>query len=427
MAFPPMPHQNFTLKNGMRVHLVPVTGTQAVTVLVLTKVGSRYETPTLSGASHFIEHLMFKGTKRRPTTLDISRALDSVGAQYNAYTNKHETGYYIKIDAKHTNLAVDMLHDMVFHSKFDQKELDRERGVIIEEINMYQDSPMRHVEDLLEEVVFEGNTLGWEIAGSHKTMKEMKRDEIIAFRDAHYVPSRMVVSVAGNIPKDIRKILEKTFGSVKPSKAEHPTFEPFVRGNAKKKVNVQFKKTEQIHLMFGFPSFGIGDDRNETLALLSCILGGTMSSRLFISVRERKGLAYMVRSSNTAYDDAGVFSVQAGLDKSRVPLAYKTIMQELRKIKRDGVTAKEVKEAIDHVRGSMLLAMESSSFQAEWYGDDELFLNKVRTPEQFMDTLAKITAADIKKIANEVINEKQMKLAVIGPYKNEEAFLKSIA
>lgn len=422
-----MPHQNFTLKNGMRVHLVPVTGTQAVTVLVLTKVGSRYETPSLSGASHFIEHLMFKGTKRRPTTLDISRALDSVGAQYNAYTNKHETGYYIKIDAKHTNLAVDMLHDMVFHSKFDQKELDRERGVIIEEINMYQDSPMRHVEDLLEEVVFEGNTLGWEIAGSHKTMKEMKREEIIAFRDSHYIPSRMVVSVAGNIPKDIRKTLEKTFGSVKATKAEHPSFEPFVRSSSKKKVNVQFKKTEQIHLMFGFPSFGIGDDRNEALTILSCILGGTMSSRLFISVRERKGLAYMVRSSNMAYDDAGVFSVQAGLDKSRVPLAYKTIMQELRKIKRDGVTAKEVKEAIDHICGSMLLAMESSSFQAEWYGDDELFLNKVRTPEQFMAKLAKITAADVKKIANEVINEKHMKMAVIGPYKNEEAFLKSIA
>jgi len=198
-----MPRQYFKLNNGMRVHLTPVAGTQAVTVLVLTKVGSRYETPALSGASHFIEHLMFKGTKKRPTTLDISRTLDSVGAQYNAYTNKHETGYYIKIDAKHTHLAVDVLHDMLFHSHFDAKELDRERGVIIEEINMYQDSPMRHVEELLEAIVFEGNTLGWEIAGSHKTMREMKRDEILAFRDQHYIPSRMVISVAGKIPKNI--------------------------------------------------------------------------------------------------------------------------------------------------------------------------------------------------------------------------------
>lgn len=422
-----MPHQHFTLKNGMRIHLVPVTGTQAVTVLVLTKVGSRYETPELNGASHFIEHLMFKGTKRRPTTLDISRALDSVGAQFNAYTNKHVTGYYIKIDAKHTNLAVDMLHDMVFHSKFDQKELDRERGVIIEEINMYQDSPTRHVEDLLEGIVFEGNTLGWEIAGTHKTMKEMKREDIIRFRDQHYIPARMVVTVAGNIPKDIRATLEKTFGSVKLSKGDHPAFEPFVPGAIKKHVNVQYKKTEQIHLMFGFPSFGIKDDRNEALTIMSTILGGTMSSRLFISVRERKGLAYSVRSSNTAYDDAGVFSIQAGLDKTRVPLAYKTIIQELRKMKRDGVTPKEVKEAIDHIRGGLLLQMENSSHQAEWYGDEELFLDKVQTPEEFMKKLEKITAADVKAMAQEILNEKKMRLAVIGPYKNEEAFLKSIS
>ena len=421
-----MPNTHFTLKNGMRVHLVPVTGTQAVTVLVLAKVGSRYETPSLNGASHFIEHLMFKGTKRRPTTLDISRALDSVGAQFNAYTNKHETGYYIKIDAKHTNLAVDILHDMVFHSVFDQKELDRERGVIIEEINMYNDNPMRHVEELLEGIVFEGNTLGWEIAGTHKTMKEMDRDEIIAYRDAHYIPARMVVTVAGNIPKDIRASLEKTFGSVKINKGEHPSFEPFVSGAIKKRVNVQYKKTEQIHLMFGFPSFGIGDERNEILTILSTILGGTMSSRLFISVRERKGLAYMVRSGNTAYDDAGVFAVQAGLDKSRVPLAYKTILQELRKMKRDGVTAKEVKEAIDHIRGGLLLAMENSSYQAEWYGDYELFLNHVRTPDQYMAKLAKVTAADVKAMANEILNEKKMRLAVIGPYKNEAEFLKIV-
>ena len=185
------------LKNGMRVHLVPVDGTQAVTVLVLCKVGSRYETQPLNGASHFIEHLLFKGTKRRPTTLDISRSLDSVGAQFNAYTDKHRTGYYIKIDAKHTELAVDILHDMIFHSKFDAKELDRERKVVMEEINMYEDNPMRHVEDLLEGIVFEGNTLGWEIAGTHKTMTEMKREDIIAYRDAHYLPSRMVVTVAG--------------------------------------------------------------------------------------------------------------------------------------------------------------------------------------------------------------------------------------
>ena len=407
----------------MRVHLVPVEGTQAVTVLVLTKVGSRYETPKLNGASHFIEHLLFKGTKRRPTTLDISRALDSVGAQYNAYTGKNLTGYYIKIDAKKTDLAVDMLHDMLFHSKFDEKEINRERGVVIEEINMYEDNPMRHVDDLLEGIVFEGNTLGWEIAGTHKTMKEMKRSDIIHYRDEHYVPSRMVVTVAGNVPKNIRSILEKTFGSVKATTKDNPTFVPFSTPKAKRLVNVQFKKTEQIHLMFGFPSFGIKDDRQEALAILSTILGGTMSSRLFISVRERKGLAYMVRTNISSYEEIGVFTVQAGLDKSRVSIAHKTIMQELRKIKKGGVTAKELKEAVDHIRGGLMLQMENSSAQAEWYGNDELFLEHVRTPKSYIDKLVRVTLSDVKAVAREVLDEKKMKMAVIGPYKNEKEFL----
>ena len=418
--------QLLKLKNGMRVHLVPVEGTQAVTVLVLCKVGSRYETVPLSGASHFIEHLLFKGTTRRPTTLDISRSLDAVGAQFNAYTDKHRTGYYIKIDSKHTDLAVDILHDMLFHSKFDAKELDRERKVVMEEINMYEDNPMRHVEDLLEGIVFEGNTLGWEIAGTHKTMTEMKRADIIAFRDAHYLPSRMVITVAGKIPKNILSTLEKTFGSVKEPKKDHPSFEPFVGTTAKRFATVQFKKTEQVHLMFGFPSFGIRDPRNEALTLLSLILGGTMSSRLFISVRERKGLAYMVRAGNTEYEDAGVFSVHAGLDKSRVKLAYKTILQELRKMKKEGVTAKELKEAVDNARGSLLLQMENSSAQAEWYGNDELFLDEAKSPEAYIKKLERVTLADVKEIAQEVLNEKKMKLAVIGPYKNEADFLKAV-
>jgi len=414
------------LKNGMHVHLVPVVGTQAVTVLVLTKVGSRYETPALNGASHFIEHLMFKGTKRRPTTLDISRTLDAVGAQYNAYTGKNLTGYYIKIDAKKTDLAIDMLHDMLFHSVFDPKEMDRERGVIIEEINMYEDTPMRHVDDMIEGVVFDGNTLGWEIAGSHKTMKEMKREDILRYKQDHYIPSRMVVVVAGNVPKNVRSLLEKTFGSVKAPKIEEPTFASFVASNGKQKANVQFKKTEQVHLMFGFPTFGLKDHRQEALSILSTILGGTMSSRLFISVRERKGLAYMVRTNVTSYEETGIFTVQAGLDKSRVPLAYKTILQELRKIKKEGISPKELKEAVDHVRGGLMLQMENSSAQAEWYANDELFLDEIRTPKAYVAKLAKVTCADVVRVAKDILDEKKMKLAVIGPYKNEKAFLESV-
>ncbi len=415
----------FTLKNGMRVHLAPFKGTKAVTALVLCKVGSRNEEKKINGASHFIEHLMFKGTKRRPTTLDISRTLDGVGAEYNAYTGKNLTGYYIRIDSAHTDLAVDVLHDMLFHSKFDNKELNRERGVVIEEINMYRDNPMMHVEDLLEYLVFEGNTLGWEIAGDYKRMKEMTRKDIIDYRDEFYVPSQMVIAIAGKIPANIKPLLEKTFGSVKESKKEPRKYEAFsgVKPTDKPRANVQFKKTEQIQLAIGFESFGVGDKRNDALNLLSVILGGTMSSRLFISVRERKGLAYLIRSSNTTYDETGIFTIQAGLDKTRLPVAMKTILQELRKMKKDLVTTAELKQAKDHVKGQMLLKLENSSARASWYGHGELLAKKVRTPDEFAKSISKITAAEIRQVAKDIFDEKKMRLAAIGPYKNEEAFL----
>jgi predicted Zn-dependent peptidase len=417
----------FKLKNGMRVHLAEFKGTQAVTALVLCRVGSRNEEKKISGASHFIEHLMFKGTKKRPTTLDISRALDGVGAEYNAYTGKNLTGYYIRIDSAHTDLAVEMLHDMLFHSKFDIKELNRERGVVIEEINMYRDNPMMHVEDLLEQLVFEGNTLGWEIAGTHKTMKAMTRKDILAFRDEFYVPSRMVVAIAGKIPKNIKPLLNKTFGSVKEAKKEPREFVKFggVTESKKPRASVQYKKTEQMQVAIGFESFGSQDKRNNALKLLSVILGGTMSSRLFISVRERKGLAYLIRSTNSAYDETGVFTIHAGLDKDRLKLAMKTIMQEVRKIKKDLVTTEELKQAKDHVRGQIMLQLENSSARASWYGRGELFHKKVKTPEEFIEKLSKVTKAQIRDAAREIFDEKKMRLAAIGPYKNEEAFLKA--
>ena len=187
------------LKNGMRVHLVPFTGTDAATVLVLTKVGSRYEDDKVWGGSHFIEHLMFKGTKRRPNTIDISKTIERYGALYNAYTGKDLTGYYVKIDGDKSDVAIDLLHDMIFHSKFDAREMNRERGVIIEEIKMYEENPIMHIGDLIEEAMFDGSTLGREIAGTPETMRTMKRSDLIAYRDRYYVPSEMVVVVAGAI------------------------------------------------------------------------------------------------------------------------------------------------------------------------------------------------------------------------------------
>ncbi len=414
--------ENFTLSNGMRVHVIPSLGTQAATVLVLTKVGSRYEYPEINGASHYIEHLMFKGTEKRPTTLDISRTLDAVGAEFNAYTGKDMTGYYVKVDGSHLPLAVDLLNDMLFHSLYDQEEMDRERGVIIEEINMYQDNPMMHVEDLFEQVLFEGSTLGWEIAGSHKTMRSMTREQVISFRDSHYIPSRMVIAVAGKVTPDIKAMLEETFGKVPKEQVAPKLFAPFagVKESNRPRAAVQKKDTEQIQLAMGMPSFGVNDKRNASLSVLSTILGGTMSSRLFISVRERKGLAYFVRSSNSAYDETGAFLIRAGLDKSRLSQAVSTIREEIEKIKTDGVTAGELLDAKTNKRGRLLLRMEDSSDLAEWYAKQELFSDKVKTPEEKLAEIDSVTAESVLEVANEVLNEKRMSLAMVGPYESSE-------
>lgn len=419
--------QNQKLQNGLRVLFAPSNGSETVTVLVLVRVGSRYEYKTLNGASHFIEHLLFKGTKKRPTAQHISRALDALGAEFNAYTDKHVTGYYIKVDRRALNLALDILSDMIFASKFDSKELNRERSVVIEEINMYRDTPMRHVEDLLEEAMFSGSTLGWNIAGTPKTMTDMPREEILAYYRAYYQPSNMVLAVAGNIDVSAKRLVERYFGKAKGTKEDPKPFGAFTDKNHSEHapfVRIQNKKTEQIQLAIGFPSFGIDDERNLALSLLSVVLGGNMSSRLFVEVRERRGLAYFVRAANSAYDDVGVFNIRAGLDKKRLPLAMKTIMTELRKVVRSGVTAEELKNAKTFLHGQLSIRMEDTFDQAEWFAKQEMFKKEKYAPQEFLKRIDALTAVDMKRVAKEVIDFSRMSLAVVGPYKDRTEFLK---
>ena len=410
--------------------MVPFSGTEAVTVLVMVKVGSRYETPELSGASHFIEHMMFKGTKRRPTTLDISKELDSVGASYNAFTGKNYTGYYAKVPVEHFSLAVDLLHDMVFNSKYAPAELARERQVIIEEIKMYEENPVMHIEDLLETKLFEGNPLGWNIAGSKKTMVDMKRAALINFRDTYYAPSRLVLAVAGKLPEGAEKIIRNKFGGVRALKGTKGVsdFIPFKNTSCTccwPKAAVQKKETEQIQLALGFLSPSLRDEKNDLLAeILGVILGGTMSSRLFIAVRERKGLAYHVRADQSSYDDVGVFTIRAGLDKARLAMAAKVIFNEISSIKKKGPTAAELKLAKSYLQGKMKLHMEDSSARADYYARQELLLDKIETPEVLYKKIGKVTAKEIQKIANIILREENMTVAAIGPFTSEKNLMK---
>ncbi|MBU1032706.1 MAG: pitrilysin family protein [Patescibacteria group bacterium] len=410
------------LKNGMTAILVPQKGAVSMTIFVMIKVGSRYETRQINGASHFIEHLMFKGTKRRPSTEILTRTIDRYGAEYNAFTGKDLTAYYIKMAADKTELAIDMLHDMLFNSLYDTKEIDRERGVIVEEINMYEDNPRMHLEDLLEGVLFPKSTLGWNIAGPRDVIRKITREQLIAYRDAYYIPSRMTVVISGKIVPGAMAMLQKTFGSVKlrTEKADYD-FSPFCQPkNLEDAIAIQKKNTEQTQLGLAFHGLDLHHEDLAAANLLATILGGSMSSRLFIEIRERRGLCYSISATHDPLEDTGAFSITAGLDKSRLSEAVSSILGELKRISRAPVTSEELRRAKDHIRGRIMLAFENSSVQAEWYGRQWTFLNDLKNPEEKMKQIEKVRVKDVQRVAKAILKPEKMATAVIGPYSKND-------
>lgn len=405
------------LKNGMRAIVVPMKGSASMTLMVLVRVGSRYEARDINGASHFIEHLMFKGTKRRPNAQIISRELDRYGADYNAFTSKDMTAYYIKMDAAKAPLAIDMLHDMLFHSKYDPKEIDRERNVIIEEIKMYEDNPRAHIEDMIEEALFPGSTLGWNIAGPREVIRTVTPKQLTEYRDAYYIPSRMCVVAAGNVQANIWTLLNKTFGDVtEPKQRIDHEFEAFVAPSKLiEPVEYQDKETEQTQLTLAFHGLALPDKRLPAANLLGTILGGSMSSRLFVEVRERRGLCYAISAGHQAMEDTGLFSIGIGLDHARVEEALKVIWNELRKISTKPVGADELRRAKDHIRGKLTLALEDSSAYADWYGRQWLFQKKQELPEERLKRLEAVKPSDIKQLAAGIFRKERMAAAAIGP------------
>lgn len=415
------------LKNGTRVHLVPMEGTQAMTALVLYRIGSRNEALKVWGGSHFIEHLMFKGTKRRPSSRELTQIIDRYGAEYNAFTGKDKTAYYIKIDGSKADVAIDVLGDMLNHSLFDAKELNRERKVIIEEIKMYEENPIMHVEDLLEDAMFAGHTLGRNIAGTPKSMMAMKRADILAYRDAYYVPSNTVVVLAGAVPANAMELLEKHFGKAK-DRTLPPRDTDFtgVKASTKPRVGRQYKPLKQAQIAFGFPTVGRDHPDQEAIKLLATILGGTMSSRLFIEVRERRGLCYSIRAMADAYDEVGTFVVRAGLDAARLGLACDIVMRELKKIAAKGVTDDELRKAKDHVKGAVKLKLEDSSERAEFVGMQEVFTGNVESVEERLAKFEAVKKADVHRVAREIIDFSKMAMAGVGPFKKDADMLRHV-
>ena len=415
------------LANGLEVLTVPVSGTKAITIMILFPVGSRFEDEKLAGASHFVEHMMFKGTKKRPTYLEISRELDAVGAEYNAFTSKDYTGYYIKIDSRQQELGFDVLSDMVFNSSFDEEEVKKEKGVIVEELRMYEDNPIMDIDSVYESIVFPNHPLGRDVGGTTQTVKAISRDRLFDYYKKYYRPDNMILVLAGNIDqKNKDKFIKKYFGVEKNKKniGAVKFYKKFKFDKSEipleKRIKIKTKKIDQAHVMMGFPGLNYTDKKRYAMSVLLAVLSGGMSSRLFVEVREKRGLAYMIRASVSPYVDTGTVYVQAGLDPVRLPEALRVIKSELEKIATTEVAPKELKDAKNNLIGRLTLSLEDSSEQASWYAKKFLFNKKIETPEQVITEIKKVSASDVKKLAQQLFDFKQMRVAVISQMKRDQ-------
>ena len=416
-------HKISKLPNGISLIKVPLKGSKAVTIMAMFPVGSRYENKKISGISHFVEHMLFKGTKKRPTHLEISRELDSLGAEYNAFTSKDYTGYYVRTGEINTEKAFDWLADMLFNSKLEAEEINKEKGVIVEELRMYDDNPLMAVDNLFERAMFgEDHPMGWDVGGTADSVRGLSREDLWNYYQNYYLPNNMVLVVAGSInDKKLAKAL-KHFTANKTADKKHNLKENFIKFVWKKNVlplaarlAVSEKKLDHAQVIMGFPGLNYNDPDRFPATVLLNILGGGMSSRLFVEVREKRGLAYMVNAGAGNFRDVGVVNIQAGLDPSRLADAIKVIKEELIKITKESVSAKELADSKNNIAGRTELAMEDSSAQAQWFAKQFWFADKIQTAEQVTKKIKAVTAADVKRVAKKLFDFDQMRVAVIGP------------
>ncbi len=408
-----------TLKNGLRVLAVPVKNAKSVTVLILVGTGSKYETKDVSGISHFLEHLFFKGTKKRPTTLKISETLDMIGGQYNAFTSKEVTGFWAKVDKKHIDLALDWIFDMFLHSKFEQSEMDKEKGVVIEELNMYLDMPSSHVGELFEDLLYGDQPAGWRVVGEKETIMAFNRQKVLDYYTTHYTSANTVICVAGDVSAvALHKKIQAYAGAVKNTKL--PVKLATKEIQTKPQMLIHYKKTDQTHFCLGVRTYDLFDPRKYALSLMAIMLGGNMSSRLFISVRERNSLAYYINTSVDTTTDTGYLVTQAGIKNENLQKAVSLVLKEYADFKNNKITARELKKAKDYVRGSMSLSLDSTDSQASFYANQEVMEGKTQSPEQRLQMMEKVTIADIKKVAEDIFKPEKLNLSVIGPIQESD-------
>lgn len=410
-------------KNGLRVITVPMKDNPTVTVLVLVEAGSKYESKKVNGISHFLEHMCFKGTVKRPRAVDISKELDALGSQYNAFTAQEYTGYYAKSDAKHFKKIFDIISDIYLNSTFPEAEMQKEKGVIIEEINMYEDMPQRHVQDLAMKLLYGNQPAGWNIAGEKKNILNMKRENFVKYKSQHYLPEATVLVVAGQVTeKEVLSEVKKIFGHLK--RGDKVGKAKVKETQTKPKVLVSFKKTDQTHFVLGVRSLNLFNKINPAMTVLGGILGGGMSSRLFVKLREEMGVGYYVRAYNDAYTDHGFFQISAGVDNKRIEEVIKAVLEECGKLKKEKVLKEELNKVKECLIGNMKLSLESSDDIANFYGGQELLKKEIHKAEEKAKEIRKVTAGQIQNLAKNIFQNKKLNLALIGPFNDRIRFLK---
>ena len=414
-----MEYNKTTLKNGLRILTVPMKGTQTATVMLMVGVGSRYESEKQAGLSHFIEHMLFKGTIKRPTAQSISEELDSIGGEFNAFTAKDKTAYYAKVDSRHITKALDVVADIFLNSKLEQVEIDRERGPILQELSMYEDEPRRSVGDEFEKMLYADQPLGRQILGYKKTISDVNRKDFVAYMKKHYNASETVICVAGKFnEKEIISQIGSHFAAFQ--KGAKTSMKKVIEKQAEPKVHLKFKKTDQTHLILGARAYHQNHKDRYVLALLSIILGGNMSSRLFIEIRERRGLAYFVHTSVDTYQDCGYIGTQAGVDHKKVQQTLTAILNEYKKISTEIVDEKELQKAKDYVKGRAVMGFEASDDMAMFFIDQEMHKEKIMTPKEIFAKIDAVTVADILRVARDVFKNEKLNLAIVGPHKNSK-------
>jgi len=411
---------NYRLKNGLRVVLLDANAYPSATSLLLVGAGSRYENKQNNGIAHFFEHMAFKGSKKYPNTMVLSSTIEGLGGVFNAFTGKDNTGYWIKAPVRHLETVIDVLSDMIKNPLLLPEEIEREKGVIIEEINMYEDTPQYRVEDLYEGLLYKDSPLGFDITGTKKTVSRFKRLTFLNYINRHYFPSNAVFIVAGGIKETIqplKQIISQRFADWRRGRAAS-----YLHGKEKQikpRSRLEYKKTEQAHLVLGFRAFPFSDSRKYVSLVLATILGRGMSSRLFYQLRERRGLCYYISSSIKLYQDTGSFYTRAGVANSqeRIGEAVKLILAEHKKIVVGQLEEEEIKRAKEIVKGRLILSLEDSFNLANFYGLRYLLENKIQSPLSLMEKVDKVSRQELISLAKDLFRSEKLNFSLISSYK----------